>query len=101
MRFTHAYAAAPVCSTYRAAVLTGQHPARIGILDYLRPNSANALSTQHITLPEVLKNAGYAKGMRFLPTEAIAHIDHDHIVRAKHPIIDQTRKYFVLQDAED
>ncbi|MGI9244027.1 MAG: sulfatase-like hydrolase/transferase, partial [Verrucomicrobiales bacterium] len=45
MRFTHAYAAAPVCSPYRAALLTGQHPARIGILDYLRPNSANALPT--------------------------------------------------------
>ena len=43
MRFTQAYAAAPVCSPYRAALLTGQAPARIGILDYLRPNSANAL----------------------------------------------------------
>ena len=51
MRFTDAYAAAPVCSPYRAALLTGQHPARIGILDYLRPNSANALSTSHVTLP--------------------------------------------------
>ena len=43
MRFTNAYAAAPVCSPYRAALLTGQHPARVGILDYLRPNSSNAL----------------------------------------------------------
>ena len=33
LRFTHAYAAAPVCSPYRAALLTGQHPARVGILD--------------------------------------------------------------------
>ena len=33
VRFTHAYAAAPVCSPYRAALLTGQHPARVGILD--------------------------------------------------------------------
>ena len=41
LRFTHAYAAAPVCSPYRAALLTGQHPARVGILDYLRPNSSN------------------------------------------------------------
>ena len=62
MRFTHAYAAAPVCSPYRAALLTGQHPARIGILDYLRPNSANALSTSHVTLPEVLSQHGYATG---------------------------------------
>lgn len=62
MRFTDAYAAAPVCSPYRAALLTGQHPARIGILDYLRPNSANALSTSHVTLPEMLSKHGYATG---------------------------------------
>ena len=62
MRFTHAYAAAPVCSPYRAALLTGQHPARMGILDYLRPNSANALSTSQITLPEMLSQHGYATG---------------------------------------
>ena len=48
MRFTQAYAAAPVCSPYRAAFLTGQYPARVGIVDYLRPNSANALSTRHV-----------------------------------------------------
>ncbi|MAI72869.1 MAG: hypothetical protein CMM01_18455 [Rhodopirellula sp.] len=63
VRFTQAYAAAPVCSPYRAALLTGQHPARIGIMDYLRPNSANALSTSHTSLPEVLSNNGYATGM--------------------------------------
>lgn len=63
MRFTQAYAAAPVCSPYRAAFLTGQHPARVGIIDYLRPNSANALSTQHVTLAEMFQRNGYATGM--------------------------------------
>ena len=63
MRFTQAYAAAPVCSPYRAALLTGQHPARVGIIDYLRPNSANALSPGHITLAEILQRRGYATGM--------------------------------------
>ena len=63
VRFTHAYAAAPVCSPYRAALLTGQHPARVGILDYLRPNSSNALPISQITLPEMLKHNGYATGM--------------------------------------
>jgi arylsulfatase A-like enzyme len=63
MRFTQAYAAAPVCSPYRAAFLTGQTPARVGMTDYLRPNSSNALSTAHITLPEMFKKAGYATGM--------------------------------------
>ena len=37
MRFTQAYAAAPVCSPYRAALLTGLHPARLGIIDYPGP----------------------------------------------------------------
>jgi len=63
LRFTQAYAAAPVCSPFRAALLTGQSPARVGIVDYLRPNSANALSTQHTTLPEMLQRNGYATGM--------------------------------------
>lgn len=63
MRFTNSYAASPVCSPYRAALLTGQHPARIGILDYLRPNSSNALPTSLVTLPEVLSKNGYSTGM--------------------------------------
>ena len=63
VRFTQAYAAAPVCSPYRAALLTGRHPAQTGILDYLRPNSANALSTTFDTLAEQLREAGYATGM--------------------------------------
>ena len=63
VRFTNAYASAPVCSPYRAALLTGQYPARVGILDYLRPNSENGLSTDHVTLPEQLRKAGYATGM--------------------------------------
>lgn len=63
LRFTHAYASAPVCSPYRAAFLTGQYPARVGILDYLRPDSDNGLSPKHITLPELLKKNGYTTGM--------------------------------------
>jgi arylsulfatase A len=63
LRFTHAYASAPVCSPYRAALLAGQYPARVGILDYLRPNSENGLSTNHLTLPEMLQRNGYATGM--------------------------------------
>jgi len=60
MKFTDAYAAAPVCSPYRAALMTGQYPARVGITDYLRPNATNHLSTEHITIAEMLKRAGYA-----------------------------------------
>jgi len=63
MRFTDAYAAAPVCSPTRAALLTGQYPARVGITDYLRPGAAKHLSTDHITITEMLKKAGYATGI--------------------------------------
>ena len=63
VRFTHAYAAAPVCSPYRAALLTGQHPARVGIIDYLRPNSSNALPVSQVTVPEILSKHEYATGM--------------------------------------
>src|SRR5690606_32587958 len=35
VRFTDAYAAAPVCSPTRASIMTGQYPARVGITDYL------------------------------------------------------------------
>lgn len=63
LRCTHAYAAAPVCSPYRAALLTGQYPARVGIVDYLRPDSPEALSEATVTLPEMLQRHGYTTGM--------------------------------------
>ena len=63
MRFTQAYAAAPVCSPYRAALLTGYYPARLGITDYLRPDSDEHLSHDLKTLPEALKKLGYKTGM--------------------------------------
>ena len=60
MRFTDAYAAAPVCSPMRVSFMTGQYPARVGITDYLRPNDPKFLSPGHFTLPEALGKAGYA-----------------------------------------
>jgi arylsulfatase A len=63
MRFTDAYAAAPVCSPYRAALMTGQYPARVGITDYLRPNDKNHLATRYVTIAEALKEAGYTTGI--------------------------------------
>ncbi len=63
MRFTSFYAAAPVCSPYRAALMTGQYPARIGITDYLRPGAARHLDTSYVTLAELLKAQGYRTGI--------------------------------------
>ena len=63
IRMTDAYASAPVCSPYRASLLTGQYPIRHGLLDYLRPDTAHPLSEDHITIAERLKAAGYTTGM--------------------------------------
>lgn len=63
VRFTNAYAAAPVCSPYRAALMSGQYPARLGITDYLRPQAAEFLDTSLVTLPEILKLNGYHTGI--------------------------------------
>jgi arylsulfatase A-like enzyme len=72
MRFTDAYAASPVCSPSRAAILTGKHPARLGITDWLpgrtdrnsqrllRPPLPPGLPLPETTLAEVFKAAGYA-----------------------------------------
>lgn len=71
MRFTQAYAASPVCSPTRASLLTGKHPARLDITDWIggsqRGDLLPAEYQHHLpqeerTLAEVLKEAGYATG---------------------------------------
>ncbi len=63
VRFEQAYAAAPVCSPTRASIMTGQHPARIGITDYLRADDAKFLAPGVPALPKLLKQAGYRTGL--------------------------------------
>lgn len=58
VRFTDAYAAAPVCSPTRASIMTGLAPARVGILDYLRADDSKFLSPSYDTLPETMARAG-------------------------------------------
>ena len=69
-RFTHAYAASPVCSPTRASLLTGRHPARLdmtiwresaknrGNRSLLEPITRDALPLSEKTLAEYLKQAG-------------------------------------------
>ncbi|MFW6310164.1 MAG: sulfatase [Prolixibacteraceae bacterium] len=70
VRFTHAYAANPVCSPTRAALITGKHPNRIGITDWipgvdpqdkplLGPDDLHQLPLGEITIAEKLKEKGY------------------------------------------
>ncbi len=63
IRFTQAYASAPVCSPTRAALMTGQSPARLHITDYLKDNDEKFLSPDHVTINEQLKKAGYISGL--------------------------------------
>jgi len=75
MRFTDSYAAAPVCSPTRAAVITGLSPARLAITNHITGDQAqfqpegatlraaemfNHLALDYVTIAERLKTAGYA-----------------------------------------
>src|SRR5678815_3550348 len=74
MRFTQAYAAAPVCSPTRAALMTGKSPARLHITDWLpggwdspssrlaKPKAFKELPLAEVTLAEKLQAAGYVTG---------------------------------------
>ncbi len=74
MRFTNGYAAASICSPTRASILTGRHPVRVGITDwipgasppksgnnrFLKLEDRNELALEEVTIAEKLKDNGYA-----------------------------------------
>ena len=60
MRFTSFYAAQPVCSASRAALLTGRYSNRVGILGALGPKNKNGLAKHERTIADLLKALGYA-----------------------------------------
>jgi arylsulfatase A-like enzyme len=65
MKFTHAYAAAPVCTPTRTAFMTGRYPARtpVGLYEPLRVHSSDSLTGLTAETPSIatyLKAAGYA-----------------------------------------
>ena len=59
VKFTRAYAAAPVCSPTRAALMTGQYPGRTGITNYLEMKDTNYLKPDYTTINELLSRVGY------------------------------------------
>ena len=69
-QFTNAYSASPVCSPTRASIMTGKHPSRVNITDWipgndpkdkplLGPQDLDALPLEEITIAEELKSSGY------------------------------------------
>ena len=75
MRFTDAYAAAPVCSPTRAAMMTGQAPGRLHLTnhapghkdgfslegsDLREAETVRNLGLSYVTIAERLSDAGYA-----------------------------------------
>jgi arylsulfatase A-like enzyme len=71
MKFNYGYAACPVCSPTRASIMTGRHPVRVDITDWipgssnnkknklLHPNDRDNLALKEVTIAEELKSHGY------------------------------------------
>ncbi len=73
IRFTNAYSASPVCSPTRASIMTGKHPARLGMTIWSEgslstpgpkqklapPPSRHSLPLEEQTVAELLKQHGY------------------------------------------
>ncbi|MFL3666830.1 MAG: sulfatase [Verrucomicrobiota bacterium] len=71
MRFTQGYAAGSVCSPTRASIMTGRHPVRVDITDWipgqsnrptnplLHPEDRGHLPLEEVTIAEALKEHGY------------------------------------------
>jgi arylsulfatase A-like enzyme len=87
MRFTDAYAAAPVCSPTRASIMTGKCPARLHMTIWyeasanpprnrklIPPVTQGNLPQEQVTIAEVLKDAGYFT----------AHVGKWHLGDARH-----------------
>jgi len=60
VRLTSCYAAAPVCSSSRAGLLTGRTPTRVGVYDWIPGGHPMHLQRSEITIASLLRESGYA-----------------------------------------
>lgn len=75
MRFTQAYTASPICSASRAALMTGKHPARLHLTNYLVGLRTDSLSpvlpavynhylpSNEVTMAQLISKEGYKSGI--------------------------------------
>jgi len=76
VRFTDAYAASPVCSPTRAALMTGKHPARLHMTTWLEsaahppntnkvipPATVEDLPLEEVTVADALRARGYLNAL--------------------------------------
>ena len=85
MRLSHGYSACTVCSPTRAAIMTGQYPARLHVTDWIEghkrpfaklsvPDWTMHLPHEERTIAEVFRDAGYAT----------AHVGKWHLGHEEH-----------------
>ncbi|MBQ98460.1 MAG: arylsulfatase [Roseibacillus sp.] len=71
VRFTDAYTAASICSPTRASLMTGKHPVRVNITDWIPGSSGKGrklrtplddhhLALEEVTIAEALREGGYS-----------------------------------------
>jgi arylsulfatase A-like enzyme len=79
VRFTDFYSAHPVCSPTRGALMTGKAPQRVGITDWIHPQSGIAIPPTETTLGEAFQTHGYQTA--YVGKWHLGEADADHPTR--------------------